>query len=57
LRKESIKDRLHGERLDGDEILMPSVSKKELREIEERYGSLSDYDEKEFKDLTDWVSK
>jgi hypothetical protein len=55
--KESIKDALREERLSLYEVLIPYVSKKELRDIEERYGSPADYDEKEFKDLTDWVMK
>jgi len=55
--KESIKDALREERLSLYEVLIPYVSKMEMREIEERYGSPSDYDEKEFKDLTDWVMK
>lgn len=55
--KESIRDVLREERLSLYEVLIPYASKKELREIEERYGSPSDYDEKEFKDLTDWVMK
>jgi hypothetical protein len=53
--KESIEDALREERLSLYEVLIPYVCKKELREIEKRYGSPSDYDEKEFKDLTDWV--
>jgi hypothetical protein len=31
------------------EVLIPYVSKKELREIEEKYGAPSDYDERNLK--------
>jgi len=55
--KESIRDVLREERLSLYEVLIPYVSKKEMREIEERYGSPSDYDEKEFIDLTNWAMK
>lgn len=55
--KESIKDALREERLSLYEVLIPFVSKKELKDIEERYGSPSDYDERDFKDWTDWVKK
>ena len=55
--KESIRDALREERLNLYEVLIPYVSKKELREIEEKYGAPSDYDEREFKDMTDWVMK
>lgn len=55
--KESIKEALREERLSLYEVLIPFVSKKELKDIEERYGSPSDYDERDFKDWTDWVKK
>ena len=55
--KESIEDALREERLSLYEVLIPYVSKKELRDIEERYRSPSEYDEKDFQNMTDWVIK
>jgi hypothetical protein len=53
--KESIRDVIKEERLSLHEILMPRVSKKEMKEIEKKFGSPSDYKEREFKDMTSWV--
>jgi len=39
------------------EILLPKVSKKEQKNIEELYGSPKDYNESEFVDMTDWIKK
>lgn len=53
--RESIRDVIKEERLTLYEALMPHVSKKEMKEIEKKYGLPSDYKEREFKDMTDWI--
>jgi len=55
--KESIREVLKEERLSLYETLISYVSKKEMREIEERLCSSSDYDKEGFMDMTDWVEK
>ncbi len=53
--RSSIKEVLREERLALYELLIPSVSKKELQEIETRYGSPKQYHENDFEDMTSWV--
>jgi len=57
LLKESLREVLREERLGLYEILLPKVSKKEQKNIEELYGSPKDYNESEFVDMTDWIKK
>ena len=45
------------ERMNLYELLIPSVSKKEMSNIETLYKNPSQYDKKNFKDATDWVMK
>ncbi len=53
--KESIREVLKEERLSLYEILIPYVSKKELNEIQKKFGSPKKYDENEFVDMTAWI--
>jgi hypothetical protein len=53
--KESIREVLREERLALCQILLPDVSKKELQEIEQKFGSPSNYNKDEFINMTDWV--
>lgn len=55
--KESIREVLKEERMSLYEILIPYVSKSELKEIHKRFGTPKDYHEDEFIDMTDWVKK
>jgi hypothetical protein len=53
--KEGIREVLREERLGLCEIMIPHVSKKELKEIHSKFGSPAYYREDEFIDMTDWV--
>lgn len=53
--KESIREVLKEERLTLYEILTPYVSKKELNEIQKKFGSPQRYDENDFVDMTAWI--
>jgi hypothetical protein len=55
--KESVKEAIIEERMNLYELLLYSVSKKELHDIEKRYNKPSDYTKTDFKDMTDWVMK
>jgi len=55
--KESIREVLHEERLTLCESLIPYATKKELREIIQKYGSPNGYKKEEFVDMTDWIKK
>ena len=43
------------ERLNPCEIMISIVSRKEIREIHDKFGSPADYKEDDFIDVTDWV--
>ncbi len=53
--RETVRKVLREERLALYELIVPYISKKELKEIEEKLGSPTDFDEKDFEDLTEWV--
>ena len=53
--KESIREVLREERLSLCEIMIPLVSKKEMQEIQAKYGLPTKYREGDFVDVTDWV--
>ncbi len=53
--KESVREVLKEERLGLYELLIPYVSNEEMKEIKEKYGIPSNYDENEFVDMTEWV--
>lgn len=53
--KESVREVLREERLGLCEIMIPSVSRKELEEIHPKFGSPADYGKNDFTDMTDWV--
>ncbi len=55
--KESIREVLHEERLSLCETLIPYITKKEMMEIIQRYGSPQRYKKEEFLDVTDWIKK
>lgn len=55
--KESIREVLREERLGLCEIMIPHVSKKELKEIHSKFGSPADYREDELTDMTDWMKE
>jgi hypothetical protein len=55
--KESVREAIFEERIKLYETLFPSVSKKEMNNIESLYKRPSDYDKKNFKDLTKWINK
>ncbi|MFA3783494.1 hypothetical protein ABRY23_10570 [Melioribacteraceae bacterium 4301-Me] len=52
--KDSIREVLAEERISLIQALIPSVSKKELTDIERRYGKPEDYKKKEMIDMTRW---
>lgn len=54
--KESIREVLREERLNLCEIMIPHVSKQELREIHSKFGVPALYQEDDFVDVTDWVN-
>jgi hypothetical protein len=53
--KESVREVLREERLSLCEIMIPHVCKKELDEINAKFGSPAGYREDDFVDMTDWV--
>ena len=55
--KENNKNPLREGRVGLCESLIPYVSQKEMRDIEERYGPPVEYNEKDFQDMADWVMK
>ncbi len=55
--KESVREVIKEERLSLYEILLPSVSKKELNEIIKSYGSPDKYHKEDFVDMTDWIKE
>lgn len=55
--KESVKEAIVEERMKLYELLIPSVSKKEMSNIKTLYKNPLNYDKKNFKDITDWVMK
>ena len=52
---ESFRSVLKEEREKLLEILLPTVSKKEMEDIIKRFGEPKSYKSKEFKDMTKWV--
>lgn len=52
--KSSIREVLAEERVSLIQAIIPSVTKKELADIEKRYGKPTDYSEKELTDKTSW---
>lgn len=55
--KESVREAILEERVILYELLIPSVSNKEMADIEMKYKNPSDYKKRNFKDMTDWVNK
>ncbi len=55
--KESVREAILEERLKLYEILIPSISKSEMSNIESLYKNPTDYKKKDFKDMTDWINK
>lgn len=55
--KESVREAIFEERIKLYETLIPSVSKKEMNNIETLYKKPSNYDKKNFKDMTNWINK
>jgi hypothetical protein len=53
--RETMLEVLKKERLALCLALIPRVSDKEMQEIQEQFGSPSDYDQDEFINMTDWV--
>ena len=53
--KESLREVLREERLKLCQVLIPYVSDKEMQEIQAKLGSLANYKETEFVNMTDWV--
>lgn len=53
--RETIREVLKEERLALSLALIPRVSEKEMQEIQEQFGSPSDYDKDDFVNMTDWV--
>ncbi|RMG27301.1 MAG: hypothetical protein D6732_20315 [Methanobacteriota archaeon] len=53
--RETVREVLREERLSLYELLVPYVTAKELKEIEDRFGTPAEFDENEFEDLTEWV--
>ena len=55
--KESVREAIFEERIKLYETLIPTVSKKEMNDIEALYGNPIDYNKQSFKDMTDWINK
>jgi protein tyrosine/serine phosphatase len=53
--RETMLEVLKKERLALSLALIPRVSDKEMQEIQEQFGSPSDYDQDDFINMTDWV--
>ena len=53
--KQSIREVLKEERLSLYEILIPYLGRKELNEIEKKFGSPKKYNEDDFVDKTAWI--
>jgi hypothetical protein len=53
--KESLREVLREERLSLFLALIPTVSDKEIHEVEVKFSSPSHYDLEEFIDMTDWI--
>jgi hypothetical protein len=53
--KESIREVLKEERFSLYEILIPYASRRELSEIQKRFGSPKKYNQKDFVDMTAWI--
>lgn len=53
--KESVREVLREERLLLCQALIPYVSDEEQEELNEMFGSPSDYENEEFVNMTDWV--
>ena len=53
--RETMLEVLKKERLALCLALIPRVSDKEMREIQEQFGSPSDYGQDDFINMTDWV--
>ena len=55
--KESVREAIKEERLSLYEVLIPTVSKRELDEIIKHYGSPDKYNLEDFVDMTDWIKR
>ncbi len=55
--KSSIREVLAEERISLIQVIIPTVSPKELSDIKKRYGAPADYNEKDFADKTSWFLK
>ncbi|MEO8211114.1 MAG: hypothetical protein ABI840_11200 [bacterium] len=55
--KESVHEAIVEERMNLYELLIPTISKKEMNNIELLYKDPSLYNKKDFKDMTDWIIK
>jgi hypothetical protein len=53
--KESIREVLREERMLLCQVLISYVSEEEQEELNEMFGSPSDYEDEESVDMTDWV--
>ncbi|MFB2880230.1 hypothetical protein [Floridanema aerugineum] len=53
--KESVREVLREERLLLCQALIPYISDEEQEELNEMFGSPSDYEDEELVDMTDWV--
>ena len=52
--KSSIREVLAEERISLIQVIIPTVSPKELADIKKRYGIPAGYNEKDFSDKTSW---
>ncbi|MDZ4711100.1 MAG: hypothetical protein SGI89_02100 [bacterium] len=57
VKKGSVREAIIEERKNLYDLLIPIVSIKEMNNIETLYKSPSQYDKKNFKDVTDWIMK
>lgn len=53
--KESVREVLPEERLLLCQALIPYISDEEQEELNEMFGSPSDYEDEELVDMTDWI--
>ncbi len=54
--KESIREVIQEERLSLIQLLIPTVSEEEMREIRAKFGSPDQYNDEEFVDMNDWLN-
>ncbi|MDR3555185.1 MAG: hypothetical protein P4L55_10560 [Syntrophobacteraceae bacterium] len=55
--KECVREVIREERWGLCEIMIPKVARKELDEVDSKFGPPASYKEEDFTDMTDWVAE